>query len=189
MKNIPLVKLICGMISNKEELFEELIFSLIGYFGEIDFKSEIFVFDKTNYYEKEMGEGLLRQFISFQKLINREKLAEIKEITNELEKKYSSGGSREINLDPGYLAYANLVLASTKDFYHRVYIGRGIFAEVTFYYAKKKYNFLPWTYPDYKTQEYLDAFLEMRKIYGEQIRGKKEENKEHIFMSNSGCNG
>lgn len=173
VKNIPLVKLFCGMISNREELFEELAFNLSSYFGEVDFRSKIFLFDKTDYYQREMGEGLLRQFIGFQKLIDREKLAEIKEITNRLEENYSQSGLRMINLDPGYLTYSNVILSSTKDFYHRVYIGRGIFAEVTLYYAKKKYNFLPWTYPDYKTQEYLDTFLEIRKIYDEQIRKSK----------------
>ncbi|MBU2599085.1 DUF4416 family protein [bacterium] len=176
IKEVSLVKLICGLISNKVELFDKTTFDLSSYFGEIDYQSENFLFDQTNYYEEEMGKDLFRRFISFKELINRERLAEVKRITNEVEKCYSQNNKRMVNLDPGYFTYSNLVLASTKNYFHRIYIGKDIFAEVTLYYTKGKFNFLPWTYPDYKKQEYLDSFLEIRKIYQEQI---KEIEKHH----------
>jgi len=96
--------------------------------------------------------------------------------TNELERKYSEGGRRKINLDPGYITESNLVLASTKAYNHRIYLKEGIYAEVTLIYRKKTgYEPLPWTYPDYRTRLALDFFGEVRRLYREEL--KKEMRK------------
>jgi len=138
-------------------------------FSPIDFESEILNFDFTDYYCKEMGGGLKRQFVSFKKPIDAAKLSEIKIFTNKMEEKLRQNFSRTINIDPGYLDMSKLILATTKDYNHRIYIGRGIFAEVTLYYRGK--SFLPWewTYPDYKSQRYIDIFNKIREIYAAQI--------------------
>ncbi|MFQ5836184.1 MAG: DUF4416 family protein, partial [bacterium] len=123
-----------------------------------------------------MGSNLKRKFISFQALIDPAEIREIKLFTNQFEQDFLHPGThdRRINLDPGYLNLSKLVLASTKDYQHRIYLGRGIYAEVTLRYKKEK-GFKPWewTYPDYRTREYLEIFNHLREIYQGQLKTKK----------------
>ena len=126
-------------------------------------------FTNTEYYN-EMGKDMCRAFFSFQKLIKREKTAGIKLFTNRLEKKMSGDNKRIINIDPGYITLSNVFLASNKDFYHRVYIGRGVFLENEYRYTAKKFKMWEWTYPDYKKKEYLNFFYDLRKIYKKQLK-------------------
>jgi hypothetical protein len=128
-------------------------------FGGLEATAGPMPFTFTDYYEAEMGTGLLKTYHIFGAPINREMLASIKNATNEIESRLARNGHRSVNLDPGYLSRDKLVLASTKDFYHRIYIGDGIFAEVTLHYRKGIYRFFSWTYPDYKlpgVQEILE---------------------------------
>jgi hypothetical protein len=160
------VKLIAGLISKDDELFDKVGAKLEKNLkNKIDFKSGLIDFTYTDYYNKEMGNPLKRRFISFKRLVRIETVAKIKLMTNNIEKRYSVNGKRLINIDPGYLDMAKLVLLSTKDYSHRIYIGNGIFAEVTLHYKDKRFNFWPWTYPDYKSQEYSSAFETIRDIY------------------------
>lgn len=160
------VKLIVGMLSNDTVLLEKVKPILTNNFGEIDFVSQIISFDYTDYYEKEMGKNIKRQFLSFVDLISPEKLAEIKVKTNEIEEQFADeSGNRKLNLDPGYINLAKLVLASTKDFAHRIYLGKGIFTEITLMYRNKTFVPVEWTYPDYKTPEYIDIFKKIRDKY------------------------
>ena len=168
-KPLP-VKLIVGFISSDRALFEKAQKSLIKKFGKADFVSPLFDFDKTDYYEKEMGQDLKRSFVSFRDLIAPERLIKIKLFTNALEKKFSNDAlARAINIDPGYVTLSKLVLATTKSFVHRIYMGRGIFEEVTLYY--KGQGFLPgnWTYPEFRCETHIAVFNEIRKKYYQQI--------------------
>lgn len=139
-------------------------------FGEIDFESAVFDFSQTDYYRKEFGPGLLRQFISFKKLIPAERLSKIKNLTNKIERKLSNSGRRTVNIDPGYICLSKLVLASTKDYKHRIYLGGGIYAEITLIYQGK--IFVPWecTYPDYRSPEYIEVFNRIREEYASEIK-------------------
>lgn len=161
-------KLIVGMISAETRLFDQAEKRLSQKFGLIDFKSPIISFRHTHYYESEMGSNLKRKFISFQDLIDPAEIAKIKLFTNQLEGDFLHPDThgRRINLDPGYLTLSKLVLASTKNYQHRIYVGSGIYAEVTLR-CKKGEGFEPWewTYPDYRTREYLQIFNRMRDIY------------------------
>ncbi len=165
-----LVKLVIGMFTNRLELFQEALKALEKRFGPVDYESPLLPFAKTDYYEEEFGKDLKRKFYSFKRLIKAEDLLRIKIFTNNLEKKFSKEENRLFNLDPGYLAPAKLVLATTKDYQHRIYYGKGIYGEVTLRY--KKGSFIPWewTYPDYRTKEYIEIFNHIRKIYMEQLR-------------------
>jgi Domain of unknown function (DUF4416) len=116
-------------------------------------------FSFTDYYKSEMGDGLQKMYLTFSRYIERDDLAAIKVFTNGIEERFSSAGSRTVNLDPGYITRDKLVLASTKDFYHRIYLSHGIFAEVTLHYRKGMFRFFSWTYPDYKDPGFL-AFME-----------------------------
>jgi len=170
------VKLFIGMISGEANLFKEAEKRLSQKFGSVDFKNPILSFQYTPYYESEMGSNLKRKFISFQGLIDPAEIGEIKLFTNQLEQDFLHPDTedRRINLDPGYLTLSKLVLASTKDYQHRIYLGRGIYAEVTLRYRKGK-GFEPreWTYPDYRSREYLQIFNHLREIYQGQLKTKR----------------
>ena len=166
-KYLP-VKLIVGFIYKKEALLNKTKRLLKRRFGKIDFESQALVFNHTDYYRDEIGEPLQRKFISFQKLITPTDISVIKAITNRLENKLSEESRRLINIDPGYIDLAKLILASTKDFRHRIYLDKGIFAEITLFYQNNTFQPWEWTYPDYRTAEYIAIFNKIRKIYAGQ---------------------
>jgi hypothetical protein len=165
------VKLFIGMLSQDMSLIEQLTDSLQNMFGPIDLSSPVLPWEHTKYYEKEMGEGLKRKFIFFEKLVHPGTIADIKLRTMELEsRRLKDKGGREINLDPGYLDAAKIVLASTKDFSHRIYLDKGIYGEVTLMYSGKDYQTLPYTFPDYRTKEYWDIFKTARELFKSEIK-------------------
>jgi len=169
------VKLVVGMISEEESLFSEVEKELAQKFGPVDFRSSPLPFCYSDYYEKEIGANLKRQFISFEELIDPAEIVEIKLFTNQLENSFLhlSSGERRVNIDPGYVTLAKLVLATTKNFEHRIYLRKGIYAEITLRYRKGK-GFAPWewTYPDYRSRKYLEIFNHLREIYYEQVSSR-----------------
>ena len=164
-------KLVVGFIYTDLSVLDEVILHLKKKYGSIDYKSEKLDFKCTDYYTQEMGEGLKRHFISFERLIFQERLADIKVFTNKIEEKFSFCNRRKINIDPGIIMLGKLILATTKDYAHRIYVGRGIFAEVTLRYQNKTFTPLDWTYPDYQSQECISIFKQIRQAYKRQIDG------------------
>ena len=167
------VKLILGAIFASEGVLIKAEAQLKRKFGPIDFASPIIPFNFTKYYEEEMGLGLLRKFFSFQKLINPNQLATIKSYTNRLEKRLSlkkDNLGRTINLDPGYISLSKLVLATWKNYAHRIYLDKGIFAEIALHFQDESFQPWPWTYPDYKSKAYLQVFKAIRQIYLTQLK-------------------
>jgi len=159
------VNLIVGLLSNDTENLARAKDSLRRIFGRTDFESPITDFDHTEYYKEEMGSPLKRQFLSFKRPFGLKGLCAAKLRTNRLEKRLSRGGRRTVNIDPGYLDLSKVILFSTKDYSHRVYLDKGIFAEATLFYKDKSFNPWPWTYPDYKTPGYIELFNKIRLIY------------------------
>lgn len=155
-------KLIVGLIYNSGDTLRKAELLLTKKFGPIDNRSEEFDFSHTAYYEKEMGEGLKRRFIVFRRLVHPEKIWKVKLFTNRLEQKFSRNRSRAINIDPGYMTLTKLVLFTTKDYTHRLYLGGGIFGEVTLYFKGGSFAPFEHTYPDYKTAEYINFFNAVR---------------------------
>ena len=167
------VKLICGLLYRDPAIWEEAARYLEERFGPIDYRSEEFPFVETDYYDREMGPGIRRAYVSFQNLVSPDILAEAKHFTNHVESRLvDDEGNRRINLDPGAVTNANLILASTKNYCHRIYLRDGIYAEVTMTYRKGQFQELPWTYPDYRNHR--QVFAEIRQIYRDQIRRKGE---------------
>ena len=167
------VKLFIGVLVSHAKLIPEIEQRLVNAYGPIDHRSPVIPFDFTDYYETEMGEILDRILFSFERLIEADQLPEIKRQTNHLEEELAplySNVKRPVNLDPGYIEQAKVILASTKNFYHRIYLEKGIFAEVTMHFKNNTYQFFPWTYPDYQSKEYQEFFLKMRHIYRTQLR-------------------
>jgi hypothetical protein len=134
--------------------------------GRVLLSSEPFDFTETDYYTATMGAGLKKQFLAFEALIDSGDLASIKRETNDCEAEYAALGRhlepRPLNLDPGYLTPAKLVLASTKDHAHRIYLREGIFAEVTLVFRHRRWQPLEWTYPDYRRDDYQQFFTQCR---------------------------
>jgi hypothetical protein len=173
MRTPASVKLICGCIFSTQDVLQHAVERLQVRLGRIDLHSDIFPFIHTDYYSQEMGSDLSRLFVAFQRLIRCEQLPEIKILTNGLEENLAltSAGrlKRRINIDPGYLEASKLVLASTKNFSHRIYLGRGIYGEVTLQYRANRFEPLPWTYPDYRELHVIDFLKRARRAYMEQI--------------------
>jgi len=157
------VKFFFGLIFNEEFNIEDVYRILEQKFNnKIDIYSPKIDFTFTKYYNKEMGEKLKRQWISFESPILPDCLAEIKTETNNIEDSYSKDKNRTVNIDPGYITPANVILASTKDFSHRIYLSKGIYAEVTTIYRKEGFTKLPWTYPDYLCPTATEFILKAR---------------------------
>jgi hypothetical protein len=163
-------KLFIGILTASEDYLYLAETQLIKKFGLIDFKTPNIPFVHTEYYNS-IGNELFKVLISFNKLIRREKIVPIKLYTNKLEKKIHND-KRKINIDPGYLTLSNVYLASCKEYFHRVYLSKGIYLENELKYVEKRYQPWDWTYPDYKKIEYLDFFYNVRKTYYSQIKKK-----------------
>jgi hypothetical protein len=156
------VKLFAGFIFSDTEVFDKAVSSLSKRLGAIETLSDTYVFDQTSYYKKEMGEGLKRRFVSFKGARKLCGIERVKRVTNKLEDSFRATGNRRINIDPGYIEPGKVVLLTTKDYIHRIHLGSGIYAEVTLYYKDKRYRPWEWTYPDYKTKEYIEYFEKVR---------------------------
>jgi hypothetical protein len=139
---------------------------LIRQHGAVALSSNAFDFTETDYYAATMGSALKKQFLAFERLIDPAALAEIKRQTNAWEAEYAALGKHEeprpLNLDPGYITPAKLVLASTKDHAHRIYLQGGIYAEVTLSYRQRRWQPFEWTYPDYRREDFQQFFTACR---------------------------
>ena len=164
------VKLIASLFAGSGELLEEAKVRLSQEFGPVDYESELLPFDHTNYYAAEFGENLKRRFVAFVELVHPGKLAEIKRLTNALEMEWAVEGKRRINIDPGYVSHSKLVLATTKNHAHRIYLGQGIYAEVTLHYCRGTFRPWLWTYPDYASPPLIAIFNHIRELYVKQLR-------------------
>ena len=166
-------KLVIGLLMKDRALFKPLASELATLFGSQDIVSSWMSFDYTTYYESELGSPLYRRLLTFATLIDQQELAAIKLTTNRLEQAYCQNRRRRVNIDPGYLLYERFVLASGKNFSHRIYIGQCIYADLTLIYRKGAFETLPWTYPDYADQP-IRCFLErVRNKYAVDLRQAK----------------
>jgi hypothetical protein len=163
-------KLLIGIFVKDKDLVKDISQDLIDHFGPIDLISAWLPFDYTNYYQKEMGKPLVRRVFSFIELIEQTFLAEVKNITNDIEEKYSQNCSRRVNIDPGYLLLERFVLATGKNFAHRIYIGKKIYADLTLIYKDGRYHTLPWTYPDYAAENMMKYLLKVRSKYANDLK-------------------
>jgi hypothetical protein len=164
------VKLISSLFSHEGALIDLVIKEMGERFGPVDWVSELLPFNGTRYYEKEMGWPLCRRFTSFVRLITPEAIADIKLITNELEKEHLDRENRRINIDPGYITLERLVLATGKNYSHRVYLGKGIYADLTLIFHDGTFKPLSWTYPDYAEEKVIGLFNGLRSGYLRHLR-------------------
>jgi hypothetical protein len=170
------VKLIIGILAANQDCLKAAVEAINAKLGKIDFQSDVWPFTQTDYYKDQTGENILRQFVSIEKLIDPGKLAKIKLKTNRLEQKLAAelniGLCRPVNLDPGVIEPSKLVLATTKNYSHRIYIGKKMYAEVTLIFDKGLWKPFDYTYPDYRQQCYFDFFEKVRTRLVEQLKSK-----------------
>jgi hypothetical protein len=180
----PDVKLFCGLLFADETAASEAGSRLVDAFGPVDYASPVLPFDYTHYYERELGEPVRRQFLAFERLVGRERLADIKIETNRIERDLSRREGericRRVNLDPGYVSDAHLCLATTKGSAHRIYLGNGIYGDIELHFRRRSIDVMPWTYPDYRTEAYHAVFKEIRAIYVARQRAPASEGKHRV---------
>jgi hypothetical protein len=170
-KPLP-VKLFFGVLTSLPDMLSSVEERLSALFGPIDARSDLFPFDKTNYYDETMGSPLSRCFLGFSNLIEPSVISDIKKSANDLESVFAlekTSVKRPVNLDPGYLEQSKIVLASTKNFYHRILVSGGIYAEVTLHFQAGEWRAFPWTFPDFKSERYNNFFSSLRDAYRTQL--------------------
>lgn len=164
------------MLATDPALFNVCGDLLCEKYGPTDYQSEEIPWNRTDYYRDEMGEGIVRKFFFFERLMDPADLPLIKLDTNEMEKAFAVPVGdlvlRRINLDPGYVTEAKVVLATTKDFSHRIYIGQNVYAEVTLKYNIRDRRYTPCehTYPDYRSDQYERVFSTARNLLRTALR-------------------
>jgi hypothetical protein len=167
------VKLFVGVLYSDKALLEKALEMLEDQLGPVDYRSEPMPFTVTDYYQEEMGGLILRIFLSFQRLMDPGRLAQIKIMTNEIEDQLAVDGQRKVNLDCGYMDVCKVVLASAKYNGQKIYLGRGIYADPTLHYEKGHFIPYPWSFPDFKTGQYEKVFLRIRELYKVGRKGKE----------------
>ena len=169
-ENVYLVSAVCF----REDMVLQNVFDILeAKYGRISYTSEKIKFEHTTYYSEEMGETLYKQYVVFERYIDPALLPDVKHLTNALEEQFSDNGKRTVNIDPGYIELAKLVLASTKNFSHRIYIGNGIYGDVQLYWQHGRFVSNPWTYPDYKDPRVLGFFENIRNLYWQHLKQMK----------------
>jgi hypothetical protein len=165
-------RLFASILFSDDETFRRGLDDLCGIFGETEWISEKLPFDFTDYYAREMGQGLSRHFVTFRDLIPMDRLPDIKHDTNGLEALHAGrGGRRQLNIDPGYICLEHVLLATTKAYSHRPYLRNGVYADLTLIYRKNSFAALEWTYPDYREDGVIQFFNEARKRWAAEWKG------------------
>ncbi len=163
-------KLVFSIFAREAEFVDNALEMLVDLYGPCDFKGPLMPFDYTTYYEREFGAGLKRRFVGFARLIDQSDLVDVKHQTQRIEGELSSNGKRLVNIDPGILTAERLVLATGKNYTHRIYLGKGVFADLTLIYSAGTFNPLPWTYPDYAAEDSVALWKQMRDAYMSRLK-------------------
>lgn len=164
-KSPPPVYYFASIIYREEGRLKEAVSLLFDKGWKVLKRTEEMDFAHTDYYYEEMGRPLKRVFTFFEPLCERERIVEFKHICYSIENALSIDGKRSVNIDPGYLTLENILLSTFKNYSHRIYLGEGVFAEITLIYRNKSYEPLPWTYPDYASNEIIKIFNLEREEY------------------------
>lgn len=163
LREAPPAKLFMAVMHRPEFDPEPLLGRLAERYGTVDLRGAAHPFG-SGYYETEMGPGLVKFFVGFAAPVSQQRLARVKGETNELEVREADARGRVCNLDPGLVTHYSVILATTKGYAHRIYLGEGIYAEVSLLFRGGTPQGLPWTYPDYRTAAAQEFFREARRL-------------------------
>lgn len=169
---VPPVKLVVAILWSDEERRRTAMKRLGEHFGPIDFEGPSHLFDATDFYDKEMGRPIWRQWIAHQLLVAPESLVDAKETTNRIEDELRQDGSRKVNLDVGYLDMHKVVLASMKPAGQKIHLARGVYADLSLRYARGGYQPLEWTFLDLRDGRYSADLLSIRGILKDGLRAR-----------------
>lgn len=161
--------LFVGTLCTSTEPHPEVLSALVDSFGSILLESPTLSWNYSEYYHEEMGRPLFRKFLFFSPVIDTAILPNAKLKAVELEADFSIQGKRRVNLDPGYLSLAKVVLSSHKNYSHRIHLGRAVFAELELIYKEGKFHQMPYSYPDYRDKSVIDVFVKARKLLKKMI--------------------
>ncbi|WP_051261643.1 DUF4416 family protein [Desulfovibrio inopinatus] len=179
---VPAQLMMSVMSAQWDEVWPELKERLEEHFGTIDYESPCLPFDHTSYYNAELGESISRKFVGFKQLFQQDTLVDIKLYTNQLENHFArSDNRRRVNLDPGFITQERLVLATGKNFTHRIYLGQGIFGDLTLMYQGKTWQVFPWTFPDYKSKETQAHITALRRMHAFKLRSNHADEHDRIW--------
>jgi hypothetical protein len=167
-------KFFTSLISSQDELICQASRLLVEHLGKIDLMSEQLLFDYTTYYEEEMGGGLFRRFVFFEEIFSPERILSLKGVTDRIEEGLRGESGRRINIDPGYVNSHQVVLATHKNYSHRIYAGDGVYIDLTLIYHNGGFQPLAWTYPDYRSSEIVNLFHRVRERYLQQLKNSSQ---------------
>jgi len=167
MKKIH-AKSIVAILTRETGLRDEIVESLQSHLGAADFIGKWHPFEHTSYYAPEMGDHLQRCIVSFEGPINPDQIGKIKSWTREIEDRFRIEGKRRVNIDPGYLDYHKVILASCKGGGHMILLGNDVYVDMLLWY-NKGWQPLPWAYPDFHDGTYFEDLEEIRKIFKTQL--------------------
>ncbi|MFW6325332.1 MAG: DUF4416 family protein [Desulfovermiculus sp.] len=167
----PPAQLVISVLSSKMiRVWPDLERELHARWGALDYVSDPFPFTQTSYYDQELGTPIMRRIVAFQALVSQDQLPHIKLWTNALEDKWRDAtGRRGVNLDPGLLSLERFILGTGKNFTHRIYLGQGIFADLTLIFQKGGWQPLPWTFPDYAGKHIQALLTRIRTRYKKKL--------------------
>lgn len=114
------------------------------------------------YYSREMGEDLHRIVLYTESTYKRELLVDYKLWATRVEQENSIDNKRLVNIDVGYIAKEQVLLATGKPYSHRIYLNNGVYAELVYFFKEKSFQIVPWTYPDYQNPEKIEFFNKIR---------------------------
>jgi len=163
-------KLVISCLTKDKKVFGEVAQRLSESFGQPDVISQWLAFENTDYYKPEMGAPLFRRLMAYHDLMEQEGLPDVKIMTNALENRFATAGKRLVNMDPGYLLAERFVLATGKNYAHRIYLRAGIYGDLTLVYHKGGFQGLDWTYPDYAGEGIISFLQCVRDRYMYQIK-------------------
>ena len=173
IQRVRKVRFITGILTQFPSAVDQVKLRLEKEFGRADLSSPLVPFFHSPYYTEEMGENLYLRCYSFPKLVHPDELPDIKVWTNKLERKLASSkkfdADRPVNIDPGYITLDKVVLASTRNLSHRIYLGEGIFGEIALGWGKMSFSARQWTRPDFKSREMIDFFNRVRGLYERKV--------------------
>ena len=162
-----------GILLKDESFMEGLADELTSLLGPVAEMTPLMPFTQTDYYEKELGKSPVRAFVLFAPLRDRNELPRIKAASNLIEDSRTINGLRPVNIDPGYIALEHVILATTKGYSHRVYLGEGIYADLTLMYLNGTYKALDWTYPDYRETQTIHLLNEWRERLKKELKCRR----------------
>lgn len=165
----PPGRLICSVAYAQIDALADCLKKLEHQFGEVQFETLDIPFSSEPRHREEMGHDLTRRFFSFDKMVPRDRLSDLKRICRKIEAGFADQVDdflfRTVNIDPGIMTPDNVIMASSQGHHYRVYLTAGVFAQIELIWSRGRFVRLPWTNPDFTHAEAVDFFERVRDTF------------------------